>query len=95
MKPLSVEDNKLTRQIFCHQEDLIVATRSTYLGQRSLAVMLPDADSSGIRIGSPGFLRILEAFSLTHCSMESTSGLSGGCGFAGPSSVGPSDSLPS
>lgn len=66
-----------------------------YLGHSSLAVMFADADSSGIRMASPGFLRILRAFSLTHCSMEPRSGLSGGSGFGGGSSVGPSDSLTS
>ena len=65
----------------------------SYLGQRSLAVMFPDARSSGIRTDSPGFLRILTAFSRTCCSIESKSGLSGGSGFGQSSSSGPSDSL--
>ena len=67
----------------------------SYLGQSSLAVMFLEADRLGIRMDSPGFLRILEAFSLTRCSIESKSGLSGGSGFGGPSSAGSSGSLTS
>ncbi len=54
-------------------------------GHCSLGVTGPETVSSGIRTGSPGFLRILAAFSRTCSSMSSMSGFSGGSGFSGSS----------
>lgn len=58
-----------------------VCDLSVYRGHCSLGVTGKETVSSGTKTDSPGFLRILAAFSRTCCSKLAVSGFSGGSGF--------------